>query len=73
MREASKGGRDTSEEDLVLQVKNSELVYKLCIVMRRNVLFDRSMACFYVMAIMDWVHMACTWCIVGLGNPSEAG
>ena len=42
MREASKGGRDTSEEDLVLQVKNSELVYKLCIVMRRNVLFDRS-------------------------------
>ena len=71
MREASKG--DTSEEDLVLQVKNSELVYKLCIVMRRNVLFDRSMACFYVMAIMDWVHMACTWCIVGLGNPSEAG
>ena len=25
--------------------------------------------------IMDWVHkhMACTWCIVGLGNPSEAG
>ena len=40
--EASKGGRDTSEEDLVLQVKNSELVYKL--VMRRNVLFDRSMA-----------------------------
>ena len=22
----------------------------------------------------DWVHkhMACTWCIVGLGNPSEA-
>ena len=46
MREASKGGRDTSEEDLVLglQVKNSELVYKLCIVMRRSVLFDRSMA-----------------------------
>ena len=43
MREASKGGRDTSEEDLVLQVKNSELVYKLCIVMCRNVLFDRSM------------------------------
>ena len=32
MREASRGGRDTSEEDLVLQVKNSELVYKLCIV-----------------------------------------
>ena len=26
VREASKGGRDTSEEDLVLQVKNSELV-----------------------------------------------
>ena len=44
MREASKGGRDTSEEDLVLQVKNSELIYKLCIVMRRNVLFDRSVA-----------------------------
>ena len=44
MREASKGGRDTSEEDLVLQVKHSELVYQLCIVMRRNVLFDRSMA-----------------------------
>ena len=43
MREASKGGRDTSE-DFVLQVKNSELYYKLCIVMRRNVLFDRSMA-----------------------------
>ena len=64
MREASKGGRDTSEEDLVLQVKNTELVYKLCIVMRRNVLFDRSMA---------WVHLACTWCTVGLGNPSEAG
>ena len=41
MREASKGGRDTSEEDLVLQVKNIELVYKHCIVMRRNVLFDR--------------------------------
>ena len=41
---ATKEGRDTSEEDLVLQVKNSELVYKLCIVMRRNVLFDRSMA-----------------------------
>ena len=44
MREASKGGRDTSEEDLVLQGENSELIYKLCIVMRRNVLFDRSMA-----------------------------
>ena len=44
MREASKGGRDTSGEALVLQVKNSELVYKLCIVMHRNVLFDRSMA-----------------------------
>ena len=73
MKEASKGCRDTFEEYLVLQVKNSELVYKLCIVMRRNVLFDRSMACFYVMAIMDWVHMACTWCIVGPGNPSEAG
>ena len=42
MREASKGGRDTSEEDLVLQVKNSELVYKLCIVMRRSVLFDHA-------------------------------
>ena len=43
-REQGAGGRDTSEEDLVLQVKNSELVYyKLCIVMRRNVLFDRSM------------------------------
>ena len=36
VREASKGGRDTSEEDLVLQVKNSELVYKLCIVMRKS-------------------------------------
>ena len=45
MREASKGGRDTSEEELVLQVENNELVYKLCIVMRRIVLFDRSMAC----------------------------
>ena len=44
MREESKGGGDTCEEDLVLQVKISELVYKLCIVMRRNVLFDRSMA-----------------------------
>ena len=44
MREASKGSRDTSEEDLVLQVKKSKLVYKLCIVMRHNVLFDRSMA-----------------------------
>ena len=64
MREASKGGRDTCEEDLVLQVKNSELVYILCIVMRRNVLFDRSMA---------WVHLACTWCKVGLWNPIEAG
>ena len=28
----------------VLQMKNSEMVYKLCIVMRRNVLFDRWMA-----------------------------
>ena len=44
MMEARKGGRDTSEDDLVLHVKNSELVYELCIVMRRNVLFDRSMA-----------------------------
>ena len=43
MREASKGGRYTYGEDLVLQVKNSELVYKLCIVTRRNVLFDSSM------------------------------
>ena len=30
MREASKGGVDTSEEDLVLQVKNSELVTLYC-------------------------------------------
>ena len=29
---------------LVLQMKNSELVYKLYIVMRRNILFDRWMA-----------------------------
>ena len=28
----------------LLQMKNIELVYKLCIVMRRNVLFDRWMA-----------------------------
>ena len=26
---------------------------------------------FYVMAIMDWVHMAWTWFIIG--NRSEAG
>ena len=44
MREASKGGRDTSEEDLVLQVKNSELVYKLCIVIQTIHYDDRSMA-----------------------------
>ena len=51
---------------LVLQMKNSELVCKLCIVMRRNGLVDRWMTQFYVMAVMDWVHMAWTWCIVGL-------
>ena len=41
--------------------------------MRRNdiVLFDRWMIWFYVMAIMDWVHMSYAWCIIG--NPSEAG
>ena len=45
LREGSEQGRQAySEEDLVLQVKNNELVYKLCIVMRRNVLFDSSMA-----------------------------
>ena len=43
-------------ETLVLQKKNSGRVYKLCIVMRRYVLFDKWMTCFYVMAIMDWVH-----------------
>ena len=30
-------------ETLVLQMKNSEQVYKLCIMMRGNVLFDRWM------------------------------
>ena len=41
-----KGGtlRRTFLRILVLQMKNSELVYKLCIVMRRNVLVDRWMA-----------------------------
>ena len=34
-------------------MKNSEQVYKLCIVMCRNVLFDRWMTWLYVMAIMD--------------------
>ena len=40
-----KGGtlRRTLLETLVLQMKNSEQVYKFCIVMRRNVLFDRWM------------------------------
>ena len=38
--------------------------YKLCIVMRHNVLFDRWMTWFYVMAIMDWVNMAWTRCII---------
>ena len=38
-----KGGtlRRTLLETLVLHMKNSERVYKLCIVMRRNVLFNR--------------------------------
>ena len=31
-------------ETLVFKIKNGERVYKLCIVMRRNVLFDRWMA-----------------------------
>ena len=39
--------------------------------MRLNVLFVRWMTRFYVMAIMDLVHMAWTRCIPG--NPSEAG
>ena len=39
-----------------LQIQNCKRVYKLCIVMCRNVLFDRWMTCFYVMAIMDWGH-----------------
>ena len=39
--------------------------YKLC------VLFVRRMTWFHVMAIMAWVHMAWTRCIIG--NPSEAG
>ena len=30
-------------DTLVLQIKNGEWVYKLCILMRRNVLFDRWM------------------------------
>ena len=41
-------------------MKNSERVNKLCIVMHRNALFDRLMTLLYVMAIMDWMHMACT-------------
>ena len=44
-------------------MKNSEKVNKLCIVMHHNVLFDRWMTLFYVMAIMDLVHMGWTWCI----------
>ena len=41
-----KGGilKRTLLKILVLQMKNSELVYKLNIVMRRNVLFDRWVA-----------------------------
>ena len=35
--------RRTLLETLVLQMKNSEHVYKLCIVMSRHVLFDRCM------------------------------
>ena len=44
--EGSKGGtlRRTLLKMSVLQMKNSELVYKLCIVMRHNALFDRWMA-----------------------------
>ena len=48
-------------DTLLLQMKNSELC----------VLFVRWMTLFYVMAIMAWVHMAWTRCIIG--NPSEAG
>ena len=44
---------------LALQMQNCKRVYKLCIVMRSNVLFDRWVKWFYVMAIMDCVHM--TW------------
>ena len=40
----------------------------LCIAMCHNVLFDRWRTSFYVMAIMEWVHIAWTGCIIG--NPS---
>ena len=43
----------------------------LCIVMCRNVLFDTWNTSFYVMAIMEWVHIASIGCIIG--KPSEAG
>ena len=26
-----------------------------------------------MMAIMDWVHMASTWCILGLGHRAKPG
>ena len=49
----------------------SEFVISFTNVLRHNVLFDRWVACFDVMAIMDWMHMAWTRCIIG--NPSEDG
>ena len=43
---------------------------KLCIGMHRNVLFDRWRTSFYVMAIMEWVHIVWNGII---GNPGKAG
>ena len=62
--------KTTHHPALILDT-SCERVRKLCIVM--VVLYssnDRWMRWFYVMAIMDWVHMAWTWCIIG--NPSKA-
>ena len=39
--------------------------------MRHYVLFDRWRTSFYVIAIMDWVHMTWNGCIIG--HPSEDG
>ena len=43
----------------------------LCIAMCRNVLLDMWRTSFYLLSIMEWVHIAWIGCM--LGNPSEAG
>ena len=73
-----KGGtlRRTILRIFVLQMKNSELVYKLCIVMRRNVLVDRCQVDGIILCDGNYRLGAYGMDLVRsrpIGNPSEAG